>query len=181
MGYLHEAGTVLDAAVHVAARDGLAKLTFRSVGKHLGLADRTVVYYFPSKHDLVKAVLDAVTARIRAVLAATLAGDRVRPRALVSVCWAALTGPEAEAMSRLYVEALGLAAAGHEPYQSSVTALTATWAAWAEDHLDVPTKDRQSHAAAVLAALDGLLVLRLAAGEHLAADALHGLQRLMAP
>lgn len=96
----------------------------------------------------------------------------------VEARWAALRGPEAERTLRLYVEALALAATGQEPCRTAVADLTTTWSAWLLEHLDVPDGSRQDQAAAVLAALDDLLVLRVAAGSDLAESALRGLRRL---
>ena len=33
--------------------DGLSNLTFGRLAKRLGMADRTIVYYFPTKADLI--------------------------------------------------------------------------------------------------------------------------------
>lgn len=178
MGYRHDPNEVLAAAVSVASRDGLTGLTFRAVAQHLGIPDRTVVYYFPTKPDLVAAVMAHVTSGMRDVLSAALPGHGVSLIALLDVCWAALRGPEAEMTLRLYVEALGLAATGREPYRTAVADLTTTWSAWLLEHLDVAPGFPQDQAAAVLAALDGLLVLRVAVDADLAESALRGLRRL---
>lgn len=176
MGYRHDPDAVLAAAVQVAGQDGLTGLTFRAVSRPLGIADRTVVYYFPTKRDLVTAVLAHVTTQLRDVLTAAVKEQQLSPAALLSTCWKALRGPEGEVALRLYVEALGLAAADQEPYRTAITGLTTAWAAWMLEHLDAPAERLQDRAAAVLAVLDGLLVLRVAAGTDMAEGAFRGIR-----
>lgn len=178
MGYRHDPDAVLAAAVRVAGQGGLTGLTFRAVARPLGIADRTVVYYFPTKQDLVTAVLAHMTTQLRDVLTAALNEQQVSPEALLDTCWQALRGPEGEVALRLYVEALGLAAAGQEPYRTAMTGLTTIWAAWMLEHLDAPAGRRQDQAAAVLAVLDGLLVLRVASGTDMAEGAFRGIRHL---
>ena len=57
MGYRHSEAEILEAATAVALEAGMAGLTFSAVGARLGISDRTVVYYFPSKPDLVMSCL----------------------------------------------------------------------------------------------------------------------------
>lgn len=177
MGYRHDPAEVLAAAVGVAVQDGVTGLTFRAVARRMGIADRTVVYYFPTKHDLVAAVLEYITSGLRSLLATALAGQEA-PVSLLDACWAALCVPAAEPGLRLYVEVLGLAANGQEPYRTAVTDLTTTWSAWLVEQLEAAPGLRQDQAAAVLATLDGLLVLRVAGGADLADSALRGLRSL---
>ena len=44
--------------------EGLSCLTFGRVAKRIGVSDRIVVYYFPTKEDLVGGVLAAVGAEL---------------------------------------------------------------------------------------------------------------------
>ena len=47
---------MLAAAVDVARAEGLSSLSFGRVARQVGTNDRTVVYYFPTKADLIGAV-----------------------------------------------------------------------------------------------------------------------------
>src|SRR3954464_1994673 len=51
---------VLDAAMAVADRGGLAELTIRSLAKELGAKPMSVYYYIADKDDLLDALVDMV-------------------------------------------------------------------------------------------------------------------------
>lgn len=179
MGYRHNREDVLDAAVALAKDAGLGQLSFRRTGRRLGIADRTVVYYFPTKTHLVEAVLHRSTQRLVSVLAAAV-GPEPRPRPqLLAEAWAALREPEADPWLRLYVETLGLAVRGDEPYASILAELAQSWTSWfACRLLPGPTEDPddlKDQAAGLLASLDGLLLLHTAVGPDLATRASRGL------
>ena len=53
MGHRHTKEEILSGAVDAAFADGLSQLTYGRVAKRLGINDRTVVYYFPSKDDIL--------------------------------------------------------------------------------------------------------------------------------
>lgn len=179
MGYRHNREDVLDAAVAVAGDDGLGELTFRAIGGRLGIADRTVVYYFRTKTTLVEAVLHRASDQLVAVLAPAV-GDEPRPdNLLLAASWAALQQPEAGPWLRLYVETLGLAVRGTEPYATIAGELARSWTSWFAARL-VPTTDEdpadvQDRAAGLLASLDGLLLLHTTVGPDLASRAARGL------
>ena len=60
MGHKHTKAEILDGALAAAFDDGLSRLTFGRVAKRLGISDRIVVYYFPTKDDLIGEVLIAM-------------------------------------------------------------------------------------------------------------------------
>lgn len=134
-----------------------------------------MVYYFPTKIDLVAAVLDHATARLLEALTGALGGDTKGFREVLGRSWIALRAPELTPAVRLYVEAVGLAAGGREPYRSVVTRLADSWLPWFAGHLATTRGNLDEHAAALVAALDGLLVLRVTAGPEVAAAAARGL------
>jgi len=177
MGYRHDREDVLEAAVEVAGDLGLGDLTFRAIGRRLGIADRTVVYYFPTKTDLLTAVLGRSTMRLVAMLAPAVGDEQVTDPELLAASWAALQQPEADPWLRLYVETLGLAVRRTEPYASISAELARTWIPWFAARLlpgttKEPVDDR---AAGLLASLDGLLLLHTAVGPDVAIRAARGL------
>ncbi len=179
MGYRHKREDVLDAAVAVAKDGGLGQLSFRTTGRRLGIADRTVVYYFPTKTHLVEAVLHRSTQRLVSVLAAAVGPEPRQRRQLLEEAWTALRQPEADPWLRLYVETLGLAVRGVQPYASITVELAQSWTSWFADRLlpeplDGPD-DLTDQAAGLLASLDGLLLLHTAVGPDLATRASRGL------
>ena len=69
MGYLHKREDMLEAAVALARAEGLGALSFGRIARIVGTNDRTVVYYFPSKSDLMGAVLDDLGRELQDLLA----------------------------------------------------------------------------------------------------------------
>ncbi|GAB2935602.1 hypothetical protein GCM10027047_35250 [Rhodococcus aerolatus] len=166
MGPRHSREQLLDAALDVARTDGLSRLTFGRVARHAGTSDRVVVYYFPDAAALVTAVLEAVGAQLQEVLGRALGGPAVDHRALVRAAWPVVSSDDAEPVFRLLFEAIGLAVAGREPYAGLAGGLTTGWVGWMAALLD----GDEGQAAAALALIDGLVLLRLLAGPA-AADA----------
>ncbi|MEM7142571.1 MAG: TetR/AcrR family transcriptional regulator, partial [Actinomycetota bacterium] len=68
MGHKHSRDDILTAAVDTAFATGLSSLSFGRVAKRLGISDRTVVYYFPTKSDLVGEVLVAMGVTLQGAL-----------------------------------------------------------------------------------------------------------------
>ena len=58
MGHKHTKSEILDGALAAAFEDGLSQLTFGRVATRLAISDRIVVYYFPTKDDLIVAFLE---------------------------------------------------------------------------------------------------------------------------
>ncbi len=164
MGRKHSKEQLLTAALESATDDGLSGLTFGRLATRLGVSDRMVVYYFPSKHDLISEVLLAMGARLQTALAGaftTPAHDHVE---LARAAWPVLAQPAIDPTFRLFFEALGLAAAGTEPYRAVATDLVESWASWLEGFLLGDSWSRRSEAEAAIALLDGLLLLRQLSG-----------------
>lgn len=165
VGYRHQREDMLAAAVDVARRDGLAALSFGRVAKELGTNDRTVVYYFPTKAELVGAVLVTLGADLQTLLAEAFGDKPQSRRALGRRAWPALSHPDADPTFRLFFEVIGLAAVGTKPFDDLVPVLMDQWVAWLDPRLDIADPvQRRAEALALLAQIDGLLLLRIAAG-----------------
>lgn len=176
MGHKHSRETLLAAAVGVAQDEGLHRLSFGRVAARAGTSDRVVVYYFPSKEALVQGVLEAVGAGLLEQLGPVLEGAQARDhRDLARQVWAAVGHRSTEPAVAVYVEALGFAAARTPPYPEAARAVAEAWTTWFADHLPGTDGDRRSEARAALALVDGLLLVRLAAGPDAAAEAAHAL------
>jgi len=164
MGARHDKRDLLDGALIVARRDGLSALTFGAVARELQIADRTVVYYFPNKTALISAVLEEVSRR----LADRLDSADVGNGSLVDSLWPVLVHPKAEPTLRLFFETAGLAAAGREPFADAASSLTSYWIDWVAARLSGSASARQREAEAIVATLDGLLLLRILVGPEAA-------------
>lgn len=168
MGRRHSKQEILQGALEAALADGLSRLTFGRVAKRLGISDRMVVYYFPTKDDLIAEVLVALGGQVQEALGRAFAHPAADHRELARAAWPVLATPAADPVFALFFEANGLAAAGHEPYRSVVTALVTAWVEWLVPHLQGTPAARRAEAEAALALIDGLLLLRQLGGPEAA-------------
>ena len=164
MGHRHTKEEILEGALAAAIEDGLSQLTFGRLAKRLGINDRTIVYYFPSKDELVSEVVVSMGLQLQDTLSKAFtksADDHIQ---LLRVAWPALARPEVDPIFALFFEANGLAAAGRDPFRSLVPMLVETWIEWTTAFLKGPAKRRRIEAETAIAVLDGLLLLRLLGG-----------------
>ena len=164
MGYRHSAEEILDAAVDVVHDDGLHQLTFGRVAKRLGINDRTIVYYFPTKADLVTAVLARVGERLQHVLAEAFVGPVDDHRALLAQAWPVLATDDADPTFALFFQTVGLATAGQQPYADVLEQVMLAWREWLVGFVTGDDDHRRAEAETAMATLDGLLLLRQTLG-----------------
>jgi AcrR family transcriptional regulator len=164
MGYRHTKAEILDGALAVAFDEGLSRVTFGRVAKELGISDRVVVYYFPSKEDLVGEVLGALGLQLQQTLEPAFASPAGNHLELLRAAWPIVARPDADAVFALFFEANGLAAAGREPYRTLVPQLVEIWIAWTAGFFRGTPTRRRTEAETAIALLDGLLLLRQLAG-----------------
>ena len=164
MGYRHTREEILDGALAVAFDDGLSQLTYGRVAKRLEVSDRIVVYYFPSKDELVAEVLVAVGIQLQQALAPAFTSPARDHLELVRAAWPVVARAEADPVFALFFEANGLAAAGREPFRTIVPQLVDAWIAWAAEFFQGTPARRRTEAETAITLLDGLLLLRQLAG-----------------
>jgi AcrR family transcriptional regulator len=164
MGHKHSKEEMLTEALAAALDGGLSQLTFGSLARRLGISDRMVVYYFPSKDDLVRDVLLSMGAQLQQTLAEAISEPAADPVALVAAAWPVVSRPAADPIFALFFEAMGLAASGRDPYHSLVPELLDVWIEWVSTFFVGTSARRRAQAEAALALLDGLLLLRQLAG-----------------
>lgn len=171
MGHKHSRDDILRAALDTAFEDGLSQLTFGRVAKRLGINDRMVVYYFPTKDDLVGDVLLALGLELQQTLEPAFAARQPNHLEMARTAWPLLATASVDPVFALFFEANGLATAGLEPYRTIIPQLVEGWVAWAAGFIDDRPARRRSEAAAAIALLDGLLLLRQLGGVETAAQA----------
>jgi AcrR family transcriptional regulator len=164
MGHKHTKQEILAGALATAFAGGLSQLTFGRVAKRLGISDRVVVYYFPTKDELVGEVLVALGLELQERLAPAFTSPASDHVALLRLAWPLLARPEADPVFALLLEANGLAAAGREPYRSLVPRLVEAWIVWAAERIQGIARRRRAEAETAIAVIDGLLLLRALGG-----------------
>jgi len=176
VGYRHSEEEIVDAAAAVALEHGMSGLTYRRVADRLGISDRMVVYYLPTKRDLVLAALTAVSVTLQQLLAEAFGEERMDPDALVRKAWPVLTTPAAEQVFAIFFEAIGLASARTDPYGQLVPAMMQAWVDWLTTRANgASASARRRNALSVIARVDGLLLVRQTLGADASNDAARAL------
>jgi AcrR family transcriptional regulator len=142
----------------------LSQLTFGRLAKRLGISDRVIVYYFPTKDDLISEVIVAMGVELQQTLAEAFTEQADDHLQLMRAAWPVVAVAEADPVFALFFEANGLAAAGRDPYQSVVPSLVEMWIAWAAEFIEGTPEQCRIEAETAIAMLDGLLLLRQLAG-----------------
>ena len=168
MGYKHTRQDLLDGALAAALEHGLNQLTFGRLAKQLGINDRTIVYYFPTKDDLITEVLMAMALQLQTTLGNAFSTPAASHRELARTAWPVLARTETDPIFALFFEANGLAVANRAPYSTLVPQLVEAWIDWVMTFLTGPPKRRRAEAEAAIALIDGLLLLRQLAGPRAA-------------
>jgi AcrR family transcriptional regulator len=176
MGYRHQREDMLKAAVELARTEGLGALSFGRVARLVATNDRTVVYYFPTKADLMGNVVLALGTELQELLARAFGEGALPPADLLARSWPVLNSDQAQPLIAIFFEIIGQAAVGRAPFDELAPALLGQWLAWLEPHIDVDDPDRRhADALALLAQLDGLLLIRTVAGQQSASQAARAL------
>ena len=180
MGYRHSRDDLLAAATAVALEVGLGELSFGKVGQHLGISDRTVVYYVPTKPDLVMAVASALGVELVQVLADAFGEERRTGKELLDRAWPVLTTDSADRVFAIYFEIIGLASAGQAPYGDVAAAMVDGWVQWlAARTAGSSAAVRHRRALSLVAVVDGLLLLRRTLGAQAAEQARREIAKLL--
>lgn len=162
---------MLAAAVEVAFETGFSGLTFAKVAERLETSDRMVVYYFPSKDELIESVVGEMASGLFDVLDAAIGDAPQTPRQVLEAAWPVFSTRRNDPVFRLFFELVGLASVRTEPYSKLATRILKEWAAWLEPRMTGGPSVRRAGALSVIAQVDGLLLVRLTLGPGAAADA----------
>ena len=120
MGYRHTREEILDGALAAAIDDGLSRLTFGRVAKRLGINDRTVVYYFPTKDALITDVVMSMGLQLQQTLGKAFSTPAAGHLQLARAAWPVLARDDVDPIFALFFEANGLAATGRAPFDTLI-------------------------------------------------------------
>lgn len=169
MGYRHRREDLLAAGAELVLDEGLGALTFGAVARRLGISDRMVVYYFPTKSDLVTAVVLALVEQLQEVLDRAFGSEPLPIDELMARAWPALGTDASDRIFSVVLELLGMAAGRRSPYRELAPLLIEGWVEWLEPRVVATDPERtRDEILALLARVDGLLLLRLTGGPELA-------------
>ena len=167
-------GQLVAAARAVLEREGLAGATLRAVAAEAGMGLSTMHYIFPSKEQLLRAVLEDVIEQITAAFGAS-AGDtadlETAMRQSTLQVWSKLVEADTGQQVMQYelttwaLRTPGMADLAHRQYELYTDVITANWtqaAARAGVTLTVPAAQL---ARLFLAAIDGLILQYLTLGD----------------
>lgn len=162
---------LLDGACRYVLDHPIGTVSLRPLAAALGTSDRMLVYHFGSREGLLTAVLDRFGDQLQALLAAAMAEERIAPRDAFLTLVTTMADPRADAILRLWFEMCGLAARRVDPFVAEVARVSDAWIAWLASRLDVEDDAAVTAAEAVLAAADGLALVRATTGRDVAAAA----------
>jgi AcrR family transcriptional regulator len=164
MGHKHTKEEILEGALAAAREEGLSQLTFGRLARRLGINDRTIVYYFPTKDTLIAEVVVSTGAQLQQALGRAFSEPAPDHLALARAAWPVLAHADHDPIFALFYEAAGLATAGLAPYETLVPQLIEAWIVWLTTFLTGTARQRRAEAEATVALVDGLLLLRQLAG-----------------
>ena len=113
--------------------------------------------------NLIGAVILTLGGQLQQALADAFGDGPLPPAELFERAWPALA--DADSVFGLFFQIVGLAAAGTKPYDSIAPALVEQWLTWLEPRVAVQgAARRRREALALMARIDGLLLLRQTLG-----------------
>lgn len=117
---------LLERVLAYAAAAGIAGRSLREIAAGVGTSHRMLLYHFGSREGLLAAIVAAIEAQQRAVLA-TLTETAGTPREVMLGLWEQLTRPELLPFVRLFFEVFGLVAQGAAGTEGLRESLTGPW------------------------------------------------------
>lgn len=153
-------------AEHLLAT-GLTQTSLRALARAAGVSDRMLLYYFADKTEVLSAATTRIAAQSVAGLAQALPeGKRLAPRELIMLAVQLTTGPDMRRFMRLWVEMIGAAAKGEEPFVTISAQVLGGFKQWLAARLEVPAgTDREALAGAIIALIDGLALVEICSSE----------------
>jgi AcrR family transcriptional regulator len=150
----------LDGLADFVLAEGLSAASLRPLAKALGTSDRMLLYYFSDKDEILKATIGRISERLAAVLAKSIGEplplERLRPK-----LFELLSAENLWPYMRLWLEIASLSAKGDLFYRAVGEQIARGFLSWGAAQLDSATPEaRDSDAAQLLVAIEGLMLLK---------------------
>ena len=149
-------------AAHVRSV-GLAGASLRPLARAAGTSDRMLIYHFGTKAKLIEALLDRLAQELLGALGAALpARPAASEGALAAEILALLRTPTFRPYLRVWFDILSATGREDGDHAAIARRILAGQVDWIAARLPAETADPKSHAKAMLALIQGALVLDLA-------------------
>ena len=165
---------LLRAAIEYVAANGVADLSLRRLAAAIGTSHRMLIYHFGSKEDLFVAVVRAVEAQQRQVLAELDIDPTLSPAEVMWRMWEHLSDPALWPNERLFFEMYGQALQGRANTAEFLDDVVESWLepiAALRVEQGVPANTARAQARLDLAITRGLLLDLIATGDRAGVDA----------
>lgn len=154
---------MVQAMVGHVVQHGIAEASLRPLAQAAGTSDRMLIYHFGSKQGVIAEVLEALGRQFGEMLDAQLANE---PSASRADCLRQLSviarSPDMRPAMRVWMQILAAAAAGEIAYIETGRRIVQQMTGWIMRHLPAGDSDPVGTAKAMLAAIEGAIVLDLA-------------------
>jgi AcrR family transcriptional regulator len=158
----------LEVAVDLVLEVGLAGLSLRTLARRAQTSDRMLLYYFADKRELVDAILEVLSLRLRGLLSDAASQGPLSAPELLREAARVFNVPEVRSIALVWLELSLLAAREPEVYRAAAKRMREDWAAWLSARVVATTpRSRRATVEALLVLCDGFLVHGLT-GEPLA-------------
>jgi AcrR family transcriptional regulator len=140
--------------------NGLATASLRPLARSAGTSDRMLIYHFGTKERLIEAVLAQLAADLERALTDDIPVERSRSLdACMAEIMALLRSDGLRRYMRVWLEVVVAAGLGHDDFRATGARILQRFLPWLEARLPEDVRDREATAAALLALVEGAIVM----------------------
>ncbi len=149
----------LEVAVELVLEVGLAGLSLRTLARRAETSDRMLLYYFADKRELVDAILEVLSLRLRGLLSEAASQGPLSVPELLRESARVFNAPEVRSIALVWLELSLLSAREPEVYRAAAKRMREDWAEWLSARVVATTpRERRATVEALLVMCDGFLV-----------------------
>ncbi|HSO47545.1 MAG TPA: TetR/AcrR family transcriptional regulator [Rhizobiaceae bacterium] len=173
---------LLDGMSAHVLEHGLSGASLRPLAKAVGTSDRMLIYHFGSKDRLVESLLVHIAGKLKLDLDASLPPRRAASRMeCVAEILAVLSRDEIAPFARVWFDILSAAQKGDNVQKQIGHEIMASLHGWLMERLPESETDAPATAMALLALIEGLVVLNAVGHGEAAAASIHLLLGSISP